>query len=72
MKKCILKALKLFKDGSLGARTALMSTGYKDALDETGVDALDDDKLYELCKLAHENNIRVLIHATEIKQFKAS
>ena len=40
-----------------------MSTGYNDAPDETGVDALDDDKLYELCKLAHENNIRVLIHA---------
>ena len=56
-------ALKLFKDGSLGARTALMSTGYNDAPDETGVDALDDDRLYELCKLAHENNIRVLIHA---------
>lgn len=32
-------ALKLFKDGSLGARTALMSTGYNDAPDETGVDA---------------------------------
>lgn len=56
-------ALKLFKDGSLGARTALMKNGYNDAPSEKGVDALSDKKLYELCKLASENNIRVITHA---------
>lgn len=56
-------ALKLFKDGSLGARTAFMSNGYNDAPKEKGVEALSDKQLYELCKLAADNNIRVITHA---------
>lgn len=56
-------ALKLFKDGSLGARTALMTNEYNDAPGEKGVAGLSDEQLLELCRLAAENKIQVVTHA---------
>lgn len=56
-------ALKLFKDGSLGARTALMLNDYGDLPGNKGVAALSDGQLQALCNLAVENNIRVVTHA---------
>lgn len=56
-------ALKLFKDGSLGGRTALMINPYFDAPDTKGVAALSDEQLQSLCDLASKNNIRVVTHA---------
>ena len=56
-------ALKLFKDGSLGARTAHLKNEYKDAKGEFGVQALSDYQLQELCNLASLNNIQVVTHA---------
>jgi len=56
-------SLKLFKDGSLGARTALMSKDYKDAPGTKGVEALSDEQLQALCDLATENGITVVTHA---------
>lgn len=56
-------ALKLFKDGSLGARTALMTNDYNDAPGIKGVPALSDQQLQALCDLATENWIRVVTHA---------
>lgn len=56
-------ALKLFKDGSLGARTALMLKDYNDEPGTIGVAALSDEQLQSLCDLATENNIRVITHA---------
>ncbi len=56
-------ALKLFKDGSLGARTALMSRPYDDDPTTCGVAALSDDQLFEICNLATANNVRILTHA---------
>jgi len=55
--------LKLFKDGSLGARTALMLNDYKDAPGVRGVSALSDEQLQDLCDLATQNNIKVITHA---------
>ncbi len=55
--------LKLFKDGSLGARTALMLKDYEDAPDTKGVAALSDEQLQALCDLAAENGITVVTHA---------
>lgn len=55
-------ALKLFKDGSLGARTALMLKDYEDAPGLRGVEALSDVKLQALSDLATENNITVVTH----------
>jgi len=56
-------ALKLFKDGSLGARTALMLEDYKDAPGTRGVEALRDEQLQSLVDLATEYEIRVVTHA---------
>jgi predicted amidohydrolase YtcJ len=56
-------ALKLFKDGSLGARTALMLKDYEDAPGTKGVEALSDEQLQNLCDLAAENGITVVTHA---------
>lgn len=56
-------ALKLFKDGSLGARTALMLNDYNDEPGTKGVAALSDEQLQDLCDLATENGIRVVTHA---------
>lgn len=56
-------ALKLFKDGSLGARTALMLKEYVDAPGENGVSALTDEQLQALCNLATQNGIPVITHA---------
>lgn len=56
-------ALKLFKDGSLGARTAYMLEDYKDQAGNRGVNALSDNQFQDLCDLATENNIQVITHA---------
>ena len=55
--------LKLFKDGSLGARTALLKEPYNDDPSTRGVDAHKDSDLEKLVCLANENNIQVLTHA---------
>lgn len=55
--------LKLFKDGSLGARTAHMLKDYNDEPGTKGVEALSDKQLDALCELAHQNNITVVTHA---------
>jgi len=56
-------ALKLFKDGSLGARTALMLRDYEDAPGNKGVAALNNKQMQNLCDLATENGITVVTHA---------
>jgi predicted amidohydrolase YtcJ len=56
-------ALKLFIDGSLGARTALMLKDYEDAPGTKGVKVLRDEELEALCDLATKNGIRIVTHA---------
>lgn len=56
-------ALKLFKDGSLGGRTALMLNDYIDEPGTIGVDTLDDKQFDELCDIATSHGIRVITHA---------
>lgn len=55
--------LKLFKDGSLGARTAHLNEEYNDDKGNFGVEGLSDEKLQKLCDLAVENNTQVITHA---------
>lgn len=55
--------LKLFKDGSLGGRTALLSRDYADAPGERGVEALSDEAMLEFCRLADQHQIQVITHA---------
>ena len=54
--------LKLFKDGSLGARTALMSKPYADDPSTIGVDALLDNRLKQLIQMADQKGIGVIVH----------
>jgi len=56
-------SLKLFKDGSLGARTAYLSREYEDAPGTKGVEALSDQLLQAFCDLASGYGIQVLVHA---------
>lgn len=56
-------SLKLFKDGSLGARTALLKEPYNDDKGTKGLDSLDDNRFKAMVELAAKNNIQVLTHA---------
>lgn len=54
--------LKLFKDGSLGARTATMRHGYLDDPGNFGVEALSDELMDELVGMAAERDIQTVTH----------
>ncbi|MDR1021468.1 MAG: amidohydrolase [Synergistaceae bacterium] len=55
--------LKLFKDGSLGARTALRREDYRDDPGNRGVDCLPMEQLDRFCRVACENGLQVMTHA---------
>lgn len=55
--------LKLFIDGSLGARTALMRCPYADDPSTTGVEVLSLAQIDELVGIANENGCGVVAHA---------
>lgn len=57
-----LGPLKLFKDGSLGARTALMSSDYKDAPGVRGEVWMSEETMLEYCKLADKAGMQVVTH----------
>ena len=54
--------LKLFKDGSLGAKTAMMKNGYIDEKDNHGVDCLPKEELEKMCVLASQHGVQVAVH----------
>ena len=55
--------LKLLGDGSLGARTAYLSTPYTDDNNTCGICTYTQKQFYEMVELAHKNNMQVAIHA---------
>jgi predicted amidohydrolase YtcJ len=55
--------LKMVADGSLGARTAYMSTHYADAPDEKGLAIFTREQLTEMLTLAHERGMQSAVHA---------
>lgn len=57
-----LGPLKLFKDGSLGARTATMRHEYLDDPGNFGVEALSDSLMDRLVQLAAENGMQTVTH----------
>ena len=57
-----LGPLKLFKDGSLGGRTATMRHEYLDDPGNFGVETLTDEEMRGFCKLADEAGIQVVTH----------
>lgn len=57
-----LGPLKLFKDGSLGARTALMKNSYADDENNFGLEWMKDGEMRQYCQLAKEHNLQVVVH----------
>ncbi len=55
--------LKLVGDGSLGARSAYMSTSYADAPDEKGLAIFTQEQFNDLISLANANSMDAAIHA---------
>lgn len=58
-----LGPLKLFKDGSLGARTALMKKGYRDDPSNFGREWIKMEDMKKYCSLAKEHGLQVITHA---------
>jgi predicted amidohydrolase YtcJ len=56
-------AMKIFADGALGGRTALLSQPYNDAPETSGVAIFQLPQLKELVKKARQFNMPVAIHA---------
>lgn len=55
-------AVKIFADGSLGARTAAMLEDYSDAPGERGILIYSDAELYRMVKAAHSADFSLAIH----------
>lgn len=58
-----LGPLKLFKDGSLGGRTAMMRGGYAGSPDERGILVLDDETVDDFFRVAEQARVQVVVHA---------
>lgn len=58
-----VNCIKIFSDGSLGARTAALKAPYNDAPDTKGILIYTQDEINELVLISHMNNCPVAIHA---------
>jgi predicted amidohydrolase YtcJ len=58
-----IMGIKLFVDGSLGARTALLSKPYNDDASTLGTLVTEKQNLVSTVRKAHENKLQVAIHA---------
>ena len=56
-------AVKLFRDGSLGGRTAWLRAPYSDAPDTVGQDTLDDETHEAVLTIANRLSLQVMTHA---------
>ena len=55
--------LKLYLDGSFGAKTACMFEPFTDAPEECGFCVIEEEEIYEKMKIAHNNSFQIIIHA---------
>src|SRR5690625_6995747 len=55
-------AVKIFADGALGRRTALLSEPYHDAQEMYGEAMFDQETLYEIVRSARELSMPVAVH----------
>ncbi|MFX1590642.1 MAG: amidohydrolase, partial [Promethearchaeota archaeon] len=58
-----LNCLKLYLDGTFGAKTACMYEPFTDAPGQCGFCVVDEDEIYEKMKIAHRNGFQIGIHA---------
>lgn len=57
------RAIKLYMDGALGSRGALLIQPYADRPDTTGLSLLDPEALHNLMMKAEEEDVQLAIHA---------
>ncbi|MBA7664787.1 N-substituted formamide deformylase [subsurface metagenome] len=55
-------SLKLFLDGTFGAKTACMWEPFSDAPDMCGFCVVEEDNIYDKMKIAHNNGFQISIH----------
>lgn len=55
--------LKLYMDGSFGAKTACMFEPFTDAPEECGYCVIEEEDIYDKMKIAHNNNFQIIVHA---------
>ncbi len=60
--KLTIGPLKMFRDGSLGARTALMRNDYADEAGNRGIEAASPEVMGAFCKAAAEGGVQVVTH----------
>ncbi|MDR1650903.1 MAG: amidohydrolase [Synergistaceae bacterium] len=58
-----VRALKLLADGSLGARSALLTDDYSDRPGHRGSGMFSDEELYELISAAYTSGFQASVHA---------
>lgn len=58
-----IRGIKIFTDGSLGARTAWLTEPYSDAPDTRGSRLIDEEVLEKLAREVHEAGLQLAIHA---------
>lgn len=58
-----LKGIKVFSDGSIGARTAFLKEDYADLKGEKGKLLVDEDSLEKFIKYAEDKSLQLLVHA---------
>jgi predicted amidohydrolase YtcJ len=58
-----VRSVKVYEDGSLGSRTALLKKSYSDAPEKTGICVTPPDKLRKICELALKHSYQVNTHA---------
>jgi predicted amidohydrolase YtcJ len=61
-KKLTVSSIKLYADGSLGSRTALMKQPYSDAAGITGILVTSPDSIKKYCQIALANGYQVNTH----------
>ncbi len=58
-----VNAIKVFIDGALGSRGALMLENYSDKPETNGILRISPDSLLKICQIAYEHNFQVCAHA---------
>jgi len=58
-----IRSIKLYADGSLGSRTALLKAPYSDDPSEFGIQVTSPGRIREICALAEKNGYQVNTHA---------
>ena len=60
--RLVVNTIKLFADGALGSRGALMLEEYSDDKGNTGLQMADNEYYDKVCQLAYDNNYAVATH----------